>query len=142
MVRSHRDEIEHRCQLRKKYLEDTSYRRWSDIAPDKRDISSVYVNPFTDWRDDIMFCYLITNESSGRPTASQLIEYLNKGHELPINWVNFYTYFDAQLNDPENRYLSYLKDTDIMGDAFEPKTSVEELLNRYRDRLLFTYDMI
>lgn len=142
MVRSHRDEIEHRCQLRKKYLEDPSYRRWSDIAPDKRDINSAYVNPFTDWRDDIMFCYLITNKSSGRPTTSQLIERLNKGSELPINWTNFYAYFDEQLNDPENRYLLYLKDTEIMGDASEPKTSVEELLNRYRERLVQTYDVI
>ena len=142
MVRSHRDEIEHRYQLRKKYLEEPSYRRWSDIAPDKRDINSVYINPFSELRDDVMFCYLITNKSSGRPTTSQLVERLNKGHELPINWVNFYAYFDKQLNDPENRYLSYLKDCEIMGDAFEPKTSVEELLNRYRDRLLSTYDMI
>ena len=37
---------------------------------------------------------------------------------------------------------TYIKDLEIMGDESEPKTSVEELLNRYRDKLLSTYDII
>lgn len=142
MVRSHADEITHRYNLRKKYLEDPSYRKWSDIAPDKREGDIHVINPFADWRDDILFCYLITNQSSGRPLTSKVVEFLDKGHELPINWVNFYAYFDTQLNDKQNRYLSYLKNPVIMGDTLEPRTSIEELLNRYRDRLLSKYDMI
>lgn len=142
MVRSHNDEIKHRYELRKKYLEEPFYRRWSDIAPDNGEIASHLINPFSEWRDDVLFCYLIANQSSGRTTSSQLVAYLNNGHELPINWVNFYAYFDEQLNDSRNPYLSYIKDLNIMGDESEPKTSVEELLNRYRDKLLSTYDII
>lgn len=142
MVRSHEGEIAHRYNLRKKYLEDPSYRKWSDIAPDDSEINIHFINPFSEWRDDILFCYLITNQSSGRPLASKVVEFLDTGYELPINWVNFYAYFDERLNDRQNRYLSYLKDPVIMGDTLEPRTSVEELLNRYRDRLLSKYDMI
>lgn len=142
MVRSHSDEIKHRYELRKKYLEEPSYRRWSDVAPDNGGITTRLVNPFSEWRDDVLFRYLITNQSRGWQTSSKVIECLNKGHQLPINWVNFYAYFDEQLNDPQNRYLSYLKNPEIEGDDFEPSTSVEELLNRYRDSLLSTYDII
>ena len=142
MVRSHEDEIKHRYELRKKYLEEPSYLRWSDIAPDNGDIAGHLVNPFSEWRDDVLFRYLITNQTVGRQTSSEVIACLNKGHDLPINWVNFYAYFDEQLNDPCNPYLSYIKDLEIIGDESEPKTSVEELLNRYRDKLLSTYDII
>ena len=142
MVRSHDDEIKLRYGRRKKYFEDPNYRKWSDIAIDSGEITTYSINEFAEWRDDVLFCYFITNQSSGKPTASQLVEYLNKGHELPINWINFYAYFDEQLNDSCNRYLSYLTDPEIAGDAFEPSTSIEELLDRYRDRLLSTYDII
>lgn len=142
MVRSHKGEIKHRYQLRKKYLEDPSYRRWSDIAPDDSEINIHFLNPFAEWRDDVLFRYLITNQSRGHQTLSEVVECLDKGHELPINWVNFYAYFDEQLNDRQNRYLSYLKDPLIMGDLSGQRTSVEELLNRYRDGLLSTYDII
>ena len=142
MVRSHSDEIKHRYQLRKKYLEDPNYLRWSDIAPDNGGITTRLVNPFSEWRDDGLFCRLITHQSHGWQTSSKVIACLNNGHQLPINWVNFYAYFDEQLNDPHNRYLSYLKNPEIAGDDFESSTSVEKLLNQYRDSLLSTYDMI
>ena len=32
MVRSFQEEIEHRNKLRKKYFEDPSYRKWSDVV--------------------------------------------------------------------------------------------------------------
>lgn len=94
----------------------------------------------------VMTFYFVTsspiNQSHGWQTSSKVIACLNKGHQLPINWVNFYAYFDEQLNDPQNRYLSYLKNPEIAGDDFEPSTSVEKLLNQYRDSLLSTYDII
>lgn len=40
MVRYHEDEINHRRKLRKKYLEDPNFRRWSDIAPDGDEIDA------------------------------------------------------------------------------------------------------
>ena len=113
MVRSREDEIQMRYERRKKYLEDQNYRKWSDIAPDSCEINMHSINAFAEWRDDVLFCYLIANQSSGLVTSSQLVE-----------------------------YLSYLKNLEIIGDESKPKTSVEELLNRYRDKLLSTYDII
>ena len=137
MVRYHEDEINHRRKLRKKYLEDPNFRRWSDIAPDGDEIDA-----FDEWRDDFLFCCLITNNTDIGFTVSDLVEYLNRGDELPINWVNFYAYFDERLNDPENRYLSTLVEPVIYNGVSEPRMSVKELLNQYRDKLLSTYDII
>lgn len=137
MVRYHEDEINHRRKLRKKYLEDPNFRRWSDIAPDGDEIYA-----FDEWRDDFLFCFFITNNTDIGFTVSDLVEYLNRGDELPINWVNFYAYFDERLNDPENRYLSTLVEPVIYNGVSEPRMSVKELLNQYRDKLLSTYDII
>lgn len=137
MVRYHEDEINHRRKLRKKYLEDPNFRRWSDIAPDGDEIDA-----FDEWRDDFLFCCFITNNTDIGFTVSDLVEYLNRGDELPINWVNFYAYFDERLNDPENRYLSTLVEPVIYNGVSEPRMSVKELLNQYRDKLLYTYDII
>lgn len=137
MVRSHEDEINHRRKLRKKYLEDPNFRRWSDIAPDGDEIDA-----FDEWRDDFLFCCFVTNNTDIGFTVSDLVEYLNRGDELPINWVNFYAYFDERLNDPENRYLSTLVEPVIYNGVSEPRMSVKELLNQYRDKLLSTYDII
>lgn len=137
MVRYHEDEINHRRKLRKKYLEDPNFRRWSDIAPDGDEIDA-----FDEWRDDFLFCCFVTNNTDIGFTVSDLVEYLNRGDELPINWVNFYAYFDERLNDPENRYLSTLIEPVIYNGVSEPRMSVKELLNQYRDKLLSTYDII
>lgn len=137
MVRYHEDEINHRRKLRKKYLEDPNFRRWSDIAPDGEEIDA-----FDEWRDDFLFCCFVTNNTDIGFTVSDLVEYLNRGDELPINWVNFYAYFDERLNDPENRYLSTLVEPVIYNGVSEPRMSVKELLNQYRDKLLSTYDII
>ena len=137
MVRYHEDEINHRRKLRKKYLEDPNFRRWSDIAPDGDEIDA-----FDEWRDDFLFCCFITNNTDIGFTVSDLVEYLNRGDELPINWVNFYAYFDERLNDPENRYLSTLVEPVIYNGVSEPRMSVKEILNQYRDKLLSTYDII
>ena len=137
MVRYHEDEINHRRKLRKKYLEDPNFRRWSDIAPDGDEIDA-----FDEWRDDFLFCCFVTNNTDIGFTVSDLVEHLNRGDELPINWVNFYAYFDERLNDPENRYLSTLVEPVIYNGVSEPRMSVKELLNQYRDKLLSTYDII
>lgn len=137
MVRYHEDEINHRRKLRKKYLEDPNFRRWSDIAPDGDEIDA-----FDEWRDDFLFCCFVTNNTDIGFTVSDLVEYLNRGDELPINWVNFYAYFDERLNDPENRYSSTLVEPVIYNGVSKPRMSIKELLNQYRDKLLSTYDII
>lgn len=74
-----------------------------------------------------------------------LESYLNRGSELPINWDNFYAYFDEQLADPENRYLSRMTtiNTGIVSSGiFTSEISLEDLLNKYRDRLTGNYDIV
>lgn len=75
MVRSHEDEINHRYRLRKKYLEDPSYRRWSDMAPDSGEI-----NAFADWSDGFLFCCFITNRIDVGFTMSDLVN-------IPKIWI-------------------------------------------------------
>ena len=137
IVRSQDEELDHRLILRKKYFEDPNYRRWSDIIAGG--VDNYY---YKSWRDDVLFDYFITNQVSNTSNAQKLVSHLDRGHELPINWSNFYAYFDERLNDPKNRYLNTLTEGYIAGGDSEPRTSVQELLNRYRDRLVTNYDMI
>ena len=136
-VRSSNDELQHRLMLRKKYLEDPNYRRWSDLAPGGID-GLAYKN----WRDDVLFDYFITNQVTHHSHALDLVYHLEDGLKLPINWSNFYAYFDERLNDPQNRYLKSITDNYIRGNGHEPETSVKELINRYRGILVKDYDMI
>ena len=137
MFRSQDEEFRNQLALRKKYLEDPNYRRWSDIVPGGLD-SLCYI----DYRDDALFERFITNRVGYDSNASELVSYLNKGHELPINWSNFYAYFDERLNDPQNRHSNTLLGDCIAGGYDEPRTSVKKLLNRYRDHLLSNYDIV
>lgn len=137
MVRLMDDELAHRAVLRKKYLEDPNYRRWSDIVP-----GGISGSQYRSWRDDVLFMYLISGQTGYRPTVSDMVGYLDSGRELPINWNNFYTYFDEQLNDPENRYMAPIIDNNILGSGSIPNISVRELLDIYRDALYNEFDMI
>lgn len=136
MVRTFDDEIQHRQVLRKKYFEDPNYRRWSDIVP-----GGINGRQYMLWRDDRLFDYLITNQTSTQSSLSQLKTHLKDGHELSINWSNFYAYFDARLNDPNNRFIGDLNDM-IITDPSGEYSTVEKLLGYYRGSLLSTYDII
>ena len=57
MVRDFDDELVHRQALRKKYLENPNYRRWSDVVP-----GGIGGRQYMTWRDDRLFDYLITNQ--------------------------------------------------------------------------------
>jgi len=137
MVRSEKDELAHRNQLRKKYLEDPNYRRWSDIVP-----GGLSESWYSHWRDDVLFKYLISGQAKYKPNLSDLVGYLDSGHELPINWKNFYAYFDERLNDPENRYRASIINNDIHGSISISSTSVRKLLDMYRDKLHNDFDII
>ena len=137
MVRSEKDELAHRNQLRKKYLEDPNYRRWSDIVP-----GGLSESWYSHWRDDVLFMYFISGQVKHRPNVGDMIGYLDSGRELPINWDNFYTYFDERLNDPENRYMASIVDDDIQGSGSISNTSVRKLLDMYRDELCGDFDII
>lgn len=137
MVRSERDEITHRTTLRRAYLEDPNYRRWSDIVP-----GGISGQNYRNWRDDVLFMYLISGQSQRHQNVSDMVGYLDSGHELPINWNNFYAYFDERLNDPENRYRASIINNDIHGSISISSTSVRKLLDMYRDKLHNDFDII
>lgn len=140
MVRTHREEMDHRKILRQKYFEDPNYRRLSDLAPDGLD-----GNKYGGWRDDVIFALLVTGKTKSGRKLSELKAYLDKGSELPINWENLYAYFDEQLEDPENRYLSGIttvNTTIFASHMFTSEISLEDLLNQYRDYLTGDYDIV
>lgn len=140
MVRTHREEMNHRKILRQKYFEDPSYRRLSDLVPDGLD-----GNKYGGWRDDVIFALLVTGKTKSGRKLSELKAYLDKGSELPINWENLYAYFDEQLEDPENRYLSGIttvNTTIFASHMFTSEISLEDLLNQYRDYLTGDYDIV
>lgn len=140
MVRTHREEMDHRKIIRQKYFEDPSYRRLSDLVPDGLD-----GNKYGGWRDDVIFALLVTGKPKSGRKLSELKAYLDKGSELPINWENLYAYFDEQLEDPENRYLSGIttvNTTIFASHMFTSEISLEDLLNQYRDYLTGDYDIV
>ena len=140
MVRTHREEMDHRKILRQKYFEDPNYRRLSDLVPDGLD-----GNKYGGCRDDVIFALLVTGKTKSGRKLSELKAYLDKGSELPINWENLYAYFDEQLEDPENRYLSGIttvNTTIFASHMFTSEISLEDLLNQYRDYLTSDYDIV
>lgn len=140
MVRTHREEMDHRKILRQKYFEDPNYRRLSDLVPDGLD-----GDKYGGWRDDVIFALLVTGKTKSGRKLSELKAYLDKGSELPINWENLYAYFDEQLEDPENRYLSAIttvNTTIFASHMFTSEISLEDLLNQYRDYLTGDYDIV
>lgn len=136
MIRTFDDELEHRQALRKKYFEDPNYRRWSDVVP-----GGIGGRQYMTWRDDRLFDYLITNQVATQSNLSKLQTHLREGHKLPINWANFYAYFDERLNDPDNRFIEDLTKI-IIYDHFGHQFTVKKLLDHYREHLYHSYDMI
>lgn len=140
MVRSHREEVDHRKILRQKYFEDPNYRRLSDIIPGGLDGYQ-----YGGWRDDVIFALLVAGKPKSGHILRELKVYLDKGSELPINWDNLYSYFDEQLADTENRYLSGITtiNTSIFAShMFTSEISLEDLLNQYRGYFTSNYDIV
>lgn len=136
MVRTVDGELQYRRALRRKYLEDPHYRRWSDVVPD-----GIYGQQYMTWRDDRLFDYLITNQVATQSNLSKLKTHLREGHKLPINWSNFYAYFDERLNDPDNRFVDELTQI-IFYDYSGQRFTAQKLLDQYRKYLNNTYDII
>lgn len=137
MVRSTEAEFRHRRKLREKYFEDPHYRKWSDIAPG--DLNGQF---YASMRDDCLFDYYITNQRTIQSNTTKLKIHLHNGHELPINWSNFYAYFDEVLNDPDSKFVSELISFNIPNIDDTCHTTVKRLLDKYRDHLTTSYDMI
>lgn len=134
-MRDYDDELQHRRALRQKYFEDPNYRRWSDIVP-----GGIGGREYAFWRDDRLFDYLITGQTE-RSNLATIQAHLQDSHNLPINWSNFYDYFDERLNDPENELTDELISMSL-GSYTEEHVTVKNLLNQYRDEFFGAYDMI
>lgn len=137
MVRSREAEFRHRRKLREKYFEDPRYRKWSDIVP-----GGLNGQFYASMRDDCLFDYYITNQRAIQSNTTKLKIHLHNGHELPINWSNFYAYFDEVLDDPMSRFVSELTDLEIPNIDDTHHVSVKHLLDKYRDHLTNPYDII
>ena len=134
-MRDYDDELRHRRALRRKYFEDPNYRRWSDIVP-----GGISGRQYAVWRDDRLFDYLITGQTE-RSNLATIQAHLQDSHKLPINWSNFYDYFDERLNDPENELTDELISMSL-GSYVEEHVTVKNLLNQYRDEFFSSYDII
>lgn len=136
LVRLPINELNHRQALRQKYFEDPNYRRWSDIVTGGiNDLS------YKSWSDDLLFDYFITGQSTGLSNLSTIQNHLKNSYKLPINWSNFYAYFDEQLNDPENRYIEELTQL-LISDNDGHRSNIKGLLDKYRDKIFSSYDLI
>ena len=141
MVRSIEKQLEHREKLRKQLLEDLNYRKWSDIV-------AIDSPEYEGWRDDCLFeCYL-RNTRFNIYNLNLIEEIFQQGDNVPINWQNFYAYFDTQLNDKGNRYkreINYFKfyPGGISESDDTKGLTVIQILDKYRDQLLHNnYDII
>lgn len=145
MVRNLEEELAHREEIRKQFFEDSNYRRWSDVT----DIND---SEYGGWRDDCLFtCYLL-NVRSAIYDSDKIEKIFQQGDSAPVNWRNFYAYFDAQLNDKDNRYKREINDfkfypggiPNVTDDVRRSKgLTVMQILNKYRDQLLHNnYDII
>lgn len=141
MVRSIEQQLEHRKERRKQFFEDADYRKWSDIT---------YINDseYEGWRDDCFFeCYL-RNTRFSVYDLNLIEEIFQQGDDAPVNWQNFYAYFDTQLNDKDNRYkleINYFKFyPGGIGESDDTKgLTIIQILDKYRDQLLHNnYDII
>lgn len=141
MVRSIEQQLEYRKERRKQFFEDSNYRKWSDIT---------YINDseYEGWRDDCLFsCYLLDTRTAIYD-LNQIEKIFQQGDGAPVNWKNFYEYFDTQLNDKNNRYkreINYFKfyPGGIGASNNTKGMTVMQILNKYRDQLLHNnYDII
>lgn len=136
-MRTLKDDITHRGDLRRRYFEDPGYRTWSSVANDER--------RFDHCRDDILFSYYLRGSTEGLLTGSEIKKLLDNGHKLPINWRNLYTYFDERANDGECNYRESILNPNYtsLDDDGWAHLSIMDILNRYRDILLKPdYDII
>ena len=88
-----------------------------------------------------MFDYLITGQAITQSSLTTIQNHLRHSYKLPINWSNFYAYFNERLNDYENRYIEELTRL-LISDDDGHRSNIKGLLDKYQDSLLSTYDII
>lgn len=137
------DELILREKQRREYFENPKYRKWSDVVDKCWDDEDSDENDYQEFRDDILFTHYIANGPVEYGESTTVIDLLEVGHTLPIDWISFYAYFDERFNDPENLFKDEFEyrcnGTGTRGDSSELKYLLEE----YREKLLSPpYDII
>ena len=123
--------------LREKHFENPNYRKWSDMIP-------LNDGDYGSKLEDIFFISYITGKSDINIDSQTFYKSLDNGHELPIDWVSLYDYFDNRFADEDNYAKYEITRPFISGNTHEAiRWSVMDILNFYRDRLLSpAYDMV
>lgn len=99
-MRSESLESKYRGEQRKRYFEEPSYRKWSDIE------KATFSDNYGDYRERAFIrLYLDCDDMDDNKSLSKIHEVMSNGKSHPINWGNFYAYFDERLNDPDNPYI-------------------------------------
>ena len=93
MFFSTQDLIE-RALSRIKYLEDSNYRRWSDITP-RQNLEEE--SDYRDKKDYYMLKYYLAGDYANNHDIEDLI--LQNLDNPEINWKGLYDYFDEQLRE-------------------------------------------
>ena len=135
------DELILREKQRREYFENPKYRKWSDVDKCWDDEDSDE-NDYQEFRDDILFTHYIANGPVEYGKSTTVIDLLEVGHTLPVDWVSFYTYFDERFNDIENVFKSEFNwpcaGTGVTGNL----RKLKDLLEEYREKLVPHYDII
>lgn len=129
-------ESDYRGEQRKRYFEEHSYRKWSDIFRARIGIN------YGDYRERAFIrCYLDCDYSDDHESLALIHKVMSNGKSHPIDWVSFYAYFDERFNDPDNPYIHEM--TEKMFPFMKDSPTVIELLNQYRENLLSqNYDIV
>lgn len=137
------DELILREKQRREYFENPKYRKWSDVVDKCWDDEDSDENDYQEFRDDILFTHYIANGPVPYGDSTIVIDLLEVGHTLPIDWTSFYAYFDERFNDPENPFRDEFEyNCNGMGTRSSSR-ELKDLLEEYREKLLSPpYDII
>lgn len=105
-----------RALSRIKYLEDSNYRRWSDITP-RQDLEEE--SDYRDKKDYYMLKYYLAGGYANSHDMEDLI--LQNLDNPEINWKGLYDYFDERLREAPEWLQQGVQDS---LDALEPYRSV------------------
>lgn len=109
-------ELIERAMRRIEYLEDSNYRRWSDITP-RQNLEEE--SDYRDKKDYYMLKYYLAGGYADNYDMEELI--LQNLDNPEINWKGLYDYFDERLREAP-RWLQYGVQDSL--NALEPYRSV------------------
>lgn len=135
-MRTWDDEFLLREKQRRKYFENPKYRKWSDVVDKCWDEDDSDENDYREFRDDVLFSSYIVNGPIEYVDSKIVIDLLEVGHTLPIDWTSFYAYFDERFNDPENIFKSEFNWPCAGTGETGHFRRLKDVLAEYREKLL------